>query len=182
MELSKVDKVYRLFGYLKKLCIVISGLAIAVMIILITLDVTSRNILQSGIPGSYEIVESILMPTVIFWAILITYASGSIPRLDMLTNKFSEKMQFSVGIVLILIDIFIYGLMTIYSWSRAAIALKTGIAISAGGTLISISPIFLFVPIGFLFVTIEAIFILTKMIMNKKFYYHIDTENEPMQE
>lgn len=180
--MTTFDKIYKIFGYIKRACLIISSIAIGAMILLITIDVVSRNFFSYGIPGSYEVTESILMPTAIFWALLVTYASGSIPRIDMLTAKFKGNMQLFVGIMLISIDIFIYALMTYYGWTRAEIALTQGASISAGGTLIGIELMFLFVPIGFLFVTIEAVFILIKMIKDKNFHYSIDTENEPMQE
>ena len=180
--MNKFDQIYRYFGYIKKLCIVIASVAIAVMVLLITIDVLSRNLLNNGIAGSYEIVESILMPTAIFWALLVTYSSGSIPRIDLVTEKFSGNIKLILGILLIAIDIFIYGLLTYYSWSRAEIALSSGASISAGGNLINIAPIFLFVPLGFLLVTLEAIFILLKMILDKKYHYYIDPDNEPMKE
>lgn len=180
--MSTFEKIYKIFGYIKRACLIISGIGIGVMILLITIDVISRNFFSYGIPGSYEITESILMPTAIFWALLITYASGSIPRIDMLMNKFKGSLQLTVGIMLVLIDIFIYSLMTYYGWSRAEIAFTSGASISAGGTLIGIELMFLFVPIGFLFVTLEAIFILIKMIKDKNYHYSIDKENEPMQD
>ncbi|WP_067724493.1 TRAP transporter small permease [Oceanobacillus damuensis] len=176
------NKIYHALKYVKRLSLIISGIALAFMILVISVDVFTRNIVSYGIPGSYEIVESIIMPTVIFWAFIITYSSGSIPRIDMLTEKFNENIKFAIGILLISIDIFIYSLMTYYGWSRAEIALTSGVSISAGGSLISIAPVFVFLPIGFLLVTIEAVFILIKMLIHKKYYYSVDSENEPMKE
>jgi TRAP-type C4-dicarboxylate transport system permease small subunit len=180
--MSSFDKLYGYFGKIKKVTLVISGASIAVMIILISLDVFLRSIFSIGIQGSYEIIESILMPTVIFWGLLVTYSSGSIPRLDMLSTRFSGKVQISVKLVMVLIDIFIYSVMAYYTFQRALTAISDGMAISAGGTLVSIVVIFIFVPISFLLVTIEAIFILIKTIKDKDVRYSIDSENEAMQE
>ncbi|MEK4131109.1 TRAP transporter small permease [Solibacillus sp. FSL W8-0474] len=180
--MSTFDKVYSYFGKVKKVTLFISGISIAIMILLISLDVILRNLFSYGLPGSYEITESILMPTVIFWGLLVTYSSGSIPRLDMLSTKLNGKAQLIVGIMMILIDIFIYSTMAFYALNRAITAMTDGAAISAGGTLISIAIIFAFVPISFLLVTIEAIFILVKSIKDKKVYYSVDNENEAMQE
>ena len=162
--------------------LVISGVSIALMIVLISLDVSLRSFFSIGIQGSYEIIESILMPTVIFWGLLVTYSSGSIPRLDMLSTRFSGKVQISVKLVMVLIDIFIYSVMAYYTFQRALTAISDGMAISAGGTLVSIVVIFIFVPISFLLVTIEAIFILIKTIKDKDVRYSIDNDNEAMQE
>lgn len=180
--MSTFDSIYGYFSKVKKVTLLISGISIAIMIVLISLDVLLRNIFSYGLPGSYEITESILMPTVIFWGLLVTYSSGSIPRLDMLSTKLNGKAQLFVGILMILIDIFIYSVMAYYGLQRAITALTDGAAISAGGTLISIAVMFVFVPISFLLVTIEAIFILIKSIKDKRVYYSIDNENEAMQE
>lgn len=180
--MNTFEKVYKSFGKVKKVTLWISGIAIAIMIVLISLDVFLRNIFSYGIPGSYEITESILMPTVIFWGLLVTYSSGSIPRLDMLSTKFNGSVQLVIRIMMVLIDIFIYSAMAYYALQRAMTALNDGAAISAGGTLISISLVYVFVPISFLLVTIEAIFILIKSIKDKQVYYSIDDENEAMQE
>lgn len=178
----KIEKVYKFYGIVKNLCLFFSALGIVAMIIMITADVLLRNFFSYGIPGSYEIVESTLMPTAIFWALVITYASGSIPRIDMITNKFSRNLQLIIGIGLIAIDLFIYSSMTYFSWNRAQIALTEGASISAGGTLINIIPFYFFIPIGFLLVTLETIFIFLKVFADKKYYYSIDTNNDPMKE
>lgn len=129
---------------------VISGLSIATMMLLIMTDVVMRNFLDSPITGTYELVQYFLMPLAVFPALAYTYTSGVLPRLGELVSKMPGKFQIFNKNMIIVIEIVIFVLLTLYGMKFAQAGIADRMAIPVSGNLIPVYPVYVVVPLGFL--------------------------------
>jgi TRAP-type C4-dicarboxylate transport system permease small subunit len=91
--MTGVWKAYKIFDYLKLIGIYISSLAVLIMMVLIVYDVIMRNLFSSSIRGGFEIIQNYMMPLVVFPGLAFMYASGVLPKMDLLLGKVNKSMQ-----------------------------------------------------------------------------------------
>lgn len=150
-------KVKNGFNYIKTSGLVLSAVGIVVIMVIIAIDVFLRNVLNSSISGNYELIQKYLMPLAVFPAMAITYSSGIMPRLDMIVEKLSLKIQNGIHMIISLIDFLIMVLLTFYTWNYAMQALEAKVTFPAGGAMYPLYPILFIVPIGFVLLAIEIL-------------------------
>lgn len=147
---------------------VISGISIALMMLLIMADVVMRNFLDSPITGTYELVQYFLMPLAVFPALAYTYTSGVLPRLGELVSKLPGKFQVFNKNMIIVIEIIIFVLLTLYGLKFAQAGIADRMAIPVSGNLIPVYPVYVVVPLGFLSVLWVIILETVKGFVGKK--------------
>lgn len=163
--MGSVWKAYKIFNYLKKIGVVISGLFILVMMCMIVYDVVMRNMFNSSIRGGFEIIQNYLMPLVVFPGLAYMYASGVLPKMDMLLDKVNIKAQRIFVIVMILIELFILVLIVQFSFEYAVNGLERKTAFPAAGALYPVYPLFFTIPLAFAMIIVENIFILIRNVL-----------------
>lgn len=146
------------FNRLKVGGLAVSGIAVLIIMGIIVVDVTLRNLFNSSISGNYEIIQKYFMPLAIFPAMALTYSSGLMPRLGMFVEKLSAKSQNVIHVILTFIDLFVMVLVTVYTWNYAMQALAEKLTFPAGGGMYPLYPILFLVPIGFAMLGIEIIY------------------------
>ena len=163
--METVWKAYKVFEVVKKVGVAISGIFILVMMCLIVYDVVMRNLFDSSIRGGFEIIQNYMMPLAVFPGLAYMYASGVLPKMDMLLDKVNLKIQRVAIIVMILIELFILVLIVQFSLDYAMSGLERKSAFPAAGTLYPIYPLYFIIPIAFGLIIIENIFILIRNIL-----------------
>lgn len=158
---------YRGFGYIKLAGALLSGLAIFGMMLFIVADVARRNVLGGSIPGSFEIAENYFMPLAIFPALGFVYASGVLPKMDLLMHRLPQRAQDLVVYLLLLIEVVIFAILIYYTWGFAMNGMERGEAFPAGGELYTLWPLYFIVPIGFGMVLLETLFVLLRNVIGE---------------
>lgn len=100
--------------YLKKVeyfLAIIAGSFVLFLMGLITLDVITRYFFHSALPGTYELVKLMIVAIVFLGVPYVQSIKGNI-SIDILTTKFSERVQRNLDLMGCLIGIFIIGLIT----------------------------------------------------------------------
>ncbi|WP_174727411.1 TRAP transporter small permease [Mesobacillus harenae] len=174
--MRKLERCYSYFGYTKKLGVFLSGIAMFGMIILITLDVLSRNLLSSSIPGSYEFVQNYLMSLASFSIIIYAYSSGIMPRIPIVLEKLPLIIQKILHQTMLLFELIIVALITYYSFGYALTGTEKNFSFPAAGDLFPIYPFLYLVPLGFGCIFIEIIFLLIKNIISKGVWITFDKQ------
>ncbi|WP_158231719.1 TRAP transporter small permease [Sporosarcina sp. P19] len=168
--MNKLTNAYRVFGYFKKAGIFLSGIALFGMIFLITADVLSRNVTSKSIAGSYEIVQNYFMSLASFTIILYAYSTGVMPRISMVVEKMPRFVQKILLLLMLLVELIIALLFTYYTLNYSFTGVAEGFAFPAGGILFPIYPFLFLVPIGFMGIAIEIVFVLMKNIFSKELW------------
>lgn len=166
---GKFEKVMKVHDFIKKIGVLVSGITVLGMMFLIVTDVVLRNIFSSPISGTYEIVQYYLMPLAIFPALAFTYSSGVLPRLSEVVEKLPKRFNQVNCQLIVVIEIVIFTLLTIYGWKYAMSGVADKMAIPVSGNLIPLYPIYFLVPIGFALVLIEVLLVnVRKLLVRRK--------------
>jgi TRAP-type C4-dicarboxylate transport system permease small subunit len=103
----------------------LSGIAIVVMTILMTLDVIARYALNSGLPDTIEI-SSMLLGAVTALALPSVTGRGEHIRFSVVTDMFSTRSQGFANILTLVIAAVMFGLMAYHALMRGLSNLRTG--------------------------------------------------------
>jgi TRAP-type C4-dicarboxylate transport system permease small subunit len=162
------ERVEKVNHVLKNIGMFIGGVSILFMMLLIVTDVFMRNVLNSPITGTYEIVQYFLMPLAIFPTIAYTYNSGVLPKLSELIEKTSKRYQTFTKYLITMIEVILFSLLTIYGWKFAMSGVSDQMAIPVSGNLIPVYPIYFLVPFGFGIVILEIILSTIKPLIQER--------------
>lgn len=137
------------------LSVLISGIALAGLMILITAGVFTRYVLSFSIPTAYEIVENYLMPISVFVALGYAYSSGIFPRVDAFTEKIkSAKTKKIVDSIIIFVELLIFIVITYYLLQLTIHSIDTGMGFKTNGINFPLYPIHFLITIGFIWKTL----------------------------
>ncbi|MDE5412120.1 TRAP transporter small permease [Alkalihalobacterium chitinilyticum] len=162
------EKIVNINERLKLIGVYTGGIAVVIMMFLIVADVFMRNIFTSPISGTYEIVQFFLMPMAIFPALAYTYSSGVLPRLGELVEKAPQSFQKISKWLIIIIEVVIFTLLTIYGWKFAMAGVGDQMAVAVGGKLTPVYPVYFLIPIGFGLIVLEVLLSAIKPLINNK--------------
>lgn len=121
-ELKELNKFINAFA--QKLHF-LSGIAIVVMTILMTLDVVARYALNSGIPDTIEI-SRMLLGAVTALALASVTARGDHIRFSVVTDMLPTRAQGFAKLLTLMIAVVMFGLMTWHAAIRCISNLRTG--------------------------------------------------------
>jgi TRAP-type C4-dicarboxylate transport system permease small subunit len=158
---------YRVFGWLKLAGAVVSGIAIFGMMLFIVYDVVGRNLLGGSIRGGFEIVQNYFMPLSIFPALGYVYASGILPKMDMVMDRAPQRLQGGVIHLLLLGELVIFSLLFYFTWDYATAGMGRGMSFPAAGTLYPLWPLLFLVPFGMALIVIETLFAFVHNLLNR---------------
>ncbi|MFT4414763.1 TRAP transporter small permease [Fredinandcohnia humi] len=166
--MNGIVNLYKYFQYVKVIGVWVSGISLIGMMFFIVIDVFMRNVLSNSINGGFEIVQNYFMPIVVFPALAYAYSSGVLPKMDLVLEKMRNNLKLVFIFAMLLLEIFILLLMTMYTWDYAMTGLERKMAFPAAGTLYPIYPLFFIIPISFALIIVENVFILIKNFVEKK--------------
>ncbi|MBM4761428.1 TRAP transporter small permease [Bacillus sp. B15-48] len=150
------NKIVNINNKLKLIGVLIGGIATFSMMFLIVADVFMRNVFTAPIAGTFEIVQFFLMPIAIFPALAYTYSSGVQPKLGELIEKAPRRFRIVSSYIILVIELIIFTLLTIYGWQFAQAGISDQMAVAVGGKLIPVYPIYLLIPISFGLIVVEV--------------------------
>jgi TRAP-type C4-dicarboxylate transport system permease small subunit len=159
---------YRVFGHLKLAGAALSGVAVFGLMLFIVTDVFRRNVLGASIPGSFEIAQNYFLPLAVFPAIGWVYASGILPKMDLLMPRTGERVQAVTVYALLVVELFVFAVLTYYTWGFATTGMERRQAFPAGGSLYPLWPLLFLVPFGFACVLVETLFVLLRNLLGRR--------------
>jgi len=168
---DKCYRAYQVYDKIKKAGSIITGLAVMAMMFFITADILGRNFIGYSIPGNYELVQGYLMPLVSYPALAYAYAEGVMPRVGMLIDKLPHKEKKITIISMLVLDIALFVTMVAFTWQFAVRGLVDKTGFVAGLRVWPVYPLFFIVPICFVMVIIENIFVIIRNLSEDKAEY-----------
>ncbi|MAM00167.1 MAG: hypothetical protein CL583_17145 [Alteromonadaceae bacterium] len=156
---------YRAFGFIKGFGLVLSGLALAGMILSISADVLSRNLSGNSIPGVYEVVMFYLMPLSVLPVVFYAFAQGVSPRIPMVFDRLPARFQKALYLFVVMAELLLMAIVAFYSFEYAVDGTTAGHAFPAAGDMYPKYPVYYLIPIGFAGVAVELAFIGLKNVM-----------------
>lgn len=172
-------KAYGVFQKIKWIGMMISGITVFIMMFYTSADVLLRNINGTSPLHAYEVSQNYFMPLAVFPALAYTFGVGMMPRIEFMIVKVKNTaIQRVVAIVLIFIEILLILLLSVFSWQYLMSAIEKGMAFTAGGVNYPLSIVILFVPLGFLLVAVEMVFLLIKNLNTKEPTFVVQNKRE----
>ncbi|KKK39902.1 hypothetical protein WQ57_01085 [Mesobacillus campisalis] len=157
-----MSRAYNVFEKVKIGGLILSGSTIFIMMLLIVGDVALRNLVNASLLGSYEITQYFLMPLAFFPGLAYAYGSGIMPRVEMMVVKLKNKFRRNIFLALLIFEFILFLMLTFYGFQYALIGTQESLGFSMKGTIITYYPILYFVPLGFLLLSIEILFLILK--------------------
>lgn len=102
-----------------------AGTCLAAMMLVVVVSVLGRYLLAADlIPGAYNIIERVLFPLMVFWAIPIAHREGTFPRLTLLEDRMSPRTRIAVGVLVLGVELIVYAVVFWYvlrfAWAGVA--------------------------------------------------------------
>ncbi|WP_421705375.1 TRAP transporter small permease [Alloalcanivorax xenomutans] len=142
---------YRLGRYLSRvtdMTTLVGGLAIALMMIHISLDVVLRYLFSTPIPGTITYVSNYYMIIAAFLPLAYAEKLGAHISVEVVTERLPQRIQFHLAHWLILLSAIILAFMAVKTGLEAVTRYEMGAALVEGGTSIIIWPGYFVLPIG----------------------------------
>lgn len=165
--MNAFNAAYRTFGWLKLAGAAVSGVAIFGMMLFIVYDVIGRNLLGGSIRGGFEIVQNYFMPLSIFPALGYVYASGILPRMDMVMDRSPRRLRSGAIYLMLFAELVIFSLLLYFTWDYAMSGMSRGMSFPAAGTLYQLWPLLFLVPFGMALIVVETLFALAHNVLNR---------------
>lgn len=166
LPVTRLQTAYRRFGHVKIAGALLSGIAIFAMMLFIAVDVVSRNFLGGSIPGGFEISQNYFMPLAVFPALGWVFASGALPRMDLVLPRLPTRLRTAAVHTLVVLELVLAAIVTYYAWWYAMAGLQRGSTFPAGGELYPLYPFYFLVPLGFALIAVEILFVLTRNLLS----------------
>ncbi|MFW5330185.1 TRAP transporter small permease [Hydrogenophaga sp. ZJX-1] len=127
---------------------VISGLAIALMMIHITLDVVMRNFFNYPLPGTITIVSYYYMAITAFMPLAFAEQKSAHISVEVITEQMPKGVQRHLAGWMLLFSAAVFALMTLRSWEEAVSKYGIKASIVQGEDSLPVWPTYFLLPLG----------------------------------
>jgi len=135
-----------------------AGICLFAMMMITVISVFGRYFLHADlIPGAYNIVERVVFPLMVFWALPLAHREGMFPRLEGMTDALAPWTRALVDAVVLLVEVLIYAfilwLVLRFVWD----SIKTNRPMQLGADFWPLWPILIMMPLAFGLMLLEMI-------------------------
>ena len=179
--MKTLDQLYAIHSKIKNIFLALGGAGVFVMMLYITVDVLVRNLSNTALIGTFEIVSYYIMPLTILPSMCLALASGVMPRIVAMTNRLPQKAQRIDAIILPILEIAAYVLMCRFSIKYAISATNDQLTFIAGTTSLLVWFMYYLPPVAYVMMTVESLFVLLKNILTGNttiLYKGVDPDEE----
>lgn len=162
ITLGPLATAYRWWRRLTAAAAILSGTTIFALMLFIVTDVVRRNLTGGSIPGSFEIAEKYFMPVAVFPALAYVYGTGVLPRMELVRDRLPAAVRTATAHALLAVELVVLALVVYYTWGYAEDARAREVAFPAGGSLYTQWPLFYLVPLAFLMLLVETLFVVVR--------------------
>ncbi|MGB3502678.1 MAG: TRAP transporter small permease [Mesorhizobium sp.] len=127
-----------------------AGSMLFIMMMMTVISVAGRYFLHMDlIPGAYNIVERIIFPLLVFWALPIAHREGMFPRLEMFADAQPPRRRALIATIVMLVELAIYLTFFWYIWRFVSTSIQTNRTMQIGTSFLPLWPILIMMPLAF---------------------------------
>ncbi len=135
-----------------------AGLCLFVMMMITVISVFGRYVLQTDlVPGAYNIIERVVFPLLIFWALPLAHREGVFPKLEILADALPFAARKLLALFVVAIELAIFLLLTWYVGKFAWAGFTSARTMQIGSDYYPLWPLLMMVPLAFGLMIIEMI-------------------------
>ncbi|MDF1600717.1 TRAP transporter small permease [Mesorhizobium sp. YIM 152430] len=140
-----------------------AGLCLFVMMMITVISVFGRYVLQTDlVPGAYNIIERVVFPLLIFWALPLAHREGVFPRLEIVADTLPFAARKLLALVVVTVELAIFLLLTWYVAKFAWAGYLSARTMQIGSSYYPLWPLLMMVPLAFGLMIIEMIAMLLR--------------------
>ena len=133
-----------------------AGSMLFIMMMVTVISVFGRYFLQADlIPGAYNIVERVLFPLLVFWALPIAHRDGLFPRLETFADALPARRRGLLAAVVMVVEIAVYAVflwfVTKFVWG----SIVSNRTMQIGTNFLPLWPILVMMPLAFVLMLLE---------------------------
>ncbi len=133
-----------------------AGLCLLAMMLITVISVFGRYVLGMDlIPGAYNIIERIVFPLIVFWALPLAHREGTFPRLDLFAMTMPHQLRASIAAVVLLVELVVFLILLYYVSQFAWNSYLDGRRAQIGTTYWQLYPVLAMVPLAFGLMVLE---------------------------
>ncbi|MFD2857778.1 TRAP transporter small permease [Seohaeicola zhoushanensis] len=136
----------------------IGTVLLAVMVLHITLDVASRYILNTPLPGTIEIVINYHMIIIGFLSLSFTEEKNRNISVELVADLLPKRVQLRLDVLASFVSVVVFGFLTYRNWVEAMKKFDILAFVTQGTTDIPIWPAYFVVPFGCAMVCLVALY------------------------
>jgi TRAP-type C4-dicarboxylate transport system permease small subunit len=127
-----------------------AGICLFAMMMITVISVFGRYFLHADlIPGAYNIVERVVFPLMVFWALPLAHREGMFPRLEGVTDALPSRLRSLVNAFVLLVEVLVYAailwLIVHFVWD----SIKVNRPMQLGSSFWPLWPILIMMPLAF---------------------------------
>ena len=135
-----------------------AGLCLFLMMLITVISVFGRYVLHADlIPGAYNIVERVIFPLLVFWALPMAHREGTFPRLETFSESAPPRRRAAVSALVLAVEIGIYAIVLWYVTGFVWSSIKTHRTMQVGTDFWPLWPIIIMMPLAFALMLLEMI-------------------------
>lgn len=135
-----------------------AGSMLFIMMMVTVISVAGRYFLQMDlIPGAYNIVERILFPLLVFWALPIAHREGMFPRLETFADAQPPRRRALLGVIVLVVEIAVYAVFFWYIARFVWASVATNRTMQIGSGFLPVWPMMLMMPLAFALMILEML-------------------------
>ncbi len=131
----------------EKVCLAGSAVSLLAIMILTTLDVLMRKLIDYSLPSLYEFTEDYLMVALVFLSLSHVYVKGGHVRVTIFEELIPGPVRRPLNILMELLALALFGLIAVKGWDNAVRSLLYW-EVSSSLLAYPLSPALFFVPLG----------------------------------
>lgn len=133
-----------------------AGSMLFIMMMITVISVAGRYFLQMDlIPGAYNIVERIIFPLLVFWALPIAHREGMFPRLESFADALPPRRRSLLAALVMLVEIAIYAVFLWYILRFVWTSIQSNRTMQIGTNFLPLWPILVMMPLAFVLMLLE---------------------------
>lgn len=128
-----------------------SGLCLLAIMLVTVLSVAGRYLFHTDlIPGAYNLIERVLFPLMVFWALPVAHRDGMFPKLELLMGShFTTRGRAVVAVFVGLVELMVYSVLMYFIWIFVERAMISGRTLMIGVETWPMWPVAIMMPIAF---------------------------------
>ncbi|MCV0396708.1 MAG: TRAP transporter small permease [Rhizobiaceae bacterium] len=135
-----------------------AGLCLLAMMTITVVSVFGRYVLQMDlIPGAYNIIERIVFPLLVFWALPMAHREGAFPKLELVQESLPEGLRRAVALLVMAVEIAVYLVIMWFVVRFVWAGIESNRSMQVGTNFWPLWPIIIMIPLAFGLMVLEMI-------------------------
>lgn len=161
-----MKRVAHMIGLTTRFTTLVGGLAIALMMVHVTVDVAARYILNAPPPGTITIVSHYYMVVAVFLPLALAEQRDTHISVEVFASQLPWRVQTGLAVFNLLVTLAVLVVFTLRTWQEAVRQMASNAAVLQGNSTLIIWPSHFLLPVGLGLMAVVVIYKLVDFVTN----------------